>query len=89
VHGALPLSGVVGFTEWFWADPPWPRLSNELFPSGVLFLQCTLVLMAAAVFLVGTRLRWSHAPVAMGLEDVAYIWILMFLFGSSEFRGRI
>jgi hypothetical protein len=71
VHGLLALWGVVGFTEWFWADPPWPRVSNELFPPGVLFLQWTLVLVAAAVFLVGTRLRWTHTPAAMAVVYAA------------------
>jgi TRAP-type C4-dicarboxylate transport system permease large subunit len=71
VHGFLALWGVGGFTECFWADPPWPRVSNELFPSGVLFLQWTLILMAAAVLLVGTRFRWTHTPTAIAGVYVA------------------
>lgn len=71
VHGFLALWGVVGLTEWFWADPPWPRVSNELFPSGVLLLQWTLILMAAAVFLVGTGFRWAHTPTAMAVVYAA------------------
>lgn len=65
VHGVLAIWALVGFVEWFWASPPWSRISNELFPRDILFMQWTLVLVAAAIFIVGYALRWPFMPVAL------------------------
>jgi hypothetical protein len=65
VHGFLGIWATVGFVEWFWATPPWPRISNALFPGDILFMQWTLTLAAACVFIIGYAVRWPHLPVAM------------------------
>lgn len=65
VHGFLALWALVGFVEWFSATTPWSRVSNDLFPRDILFMQWALTLAAAALFIVGYVLGWSYTPVAM------------------------
>lgn len=65
VHGFLVIWATVGFIEWFWDAPPWPRVSNPLFPGDILFMQWTLTLTAGIVFIVGFVLGWPYMPVAM------------------------
>lgn len=71
VHGLLAVWALVGFVELFWATPPWSRVSNPLFPGGVLFLQWALTLLAAAVFIGGYIFRWHNMPVALACVYVA------------------
>lgn len=71
VHGLLAAWAIVGFVEWFWAAPPWPRVSNELFPRDVLFVQWASTLAASAVFLLGYALGWRHTPIAMACAYAA------------------
>lgn len=65
VHGILALWAVVGFAEWFWATPPWPRISNAIFPRDILLIQWTLTFIAASVFIGGYILKWPNTPVAL------------------------
>jgi hypothetical protein len=65
VHGLLVIWATVGLIEWFWEAPPWPRVSNALFPRDILFMQWTLTLTAGIVFIVGSVLEWSYLHVAM------------------------
>lgn len=65
VHGFLGIWATVGFIEWFWVTPPWPRISNTIFPRDILFIQWTLTLAAACIFIVGYMVRWPAMPVAM------------------------
>ncbi|MBX3134086.1 MAG: hypothetical protein KF689_11965 [Gemmatimonadaceae bacterium] len=65
VHGFLLLWATVGFIEWFWETPPWPRVSNPEFPRDVLFIQWTLTLAAGIVFIVGFILAWPRTPIAL------------------------
>ncbi len=71
VHGFLAVWALVGFVEWFWADPPWSRVSNPLFPRNILFLQWFLTLIAAAVFIVGYIIRWQYTPIVMACIYIA------------------
>jgi hypothetical protein len=70
-HVVLGLWAMVGFVEWFWATAPWPRITNPLFPRGVLLLQWGLSLAAAALFLGGYALRWSRTPTALAVVYAA------------------
>lgn len=65
VHGILALWALIGFAEWFFPNTPWSRVSNDLFPQDVLFMQWALTLLAAVVFIVGYLVGWSHTPTAM------------------------
>lgn len=65
IHAFLALWALVGCAELFLAVPPWPRVSNPHFPWLVLFLQWSLTLAAAVVFIGGYFLRWRGLPVAM------------------------
>jgi hypothetical protein len=65
VHGFLALWAIVGFAEWFAPETPWPRVSNELFPGTILFMQWALTLGAAIVFIGGMARRWPYTPAAM------------------------
>lgn len=65
VHGLLGVWALVGFAEWFMASTPWPRVSNALFPRDILFMQWTLTLAAALVFVGGYLLRWPYMPAAL------------------------
>lgn len=65
VHGFLACWAIVGFIEWFSPAPPWPRVSNELFPREILFLQWLLTLAAGSVFITGYASGWRHTPTAM------------------------
>jgi hypothetical protein len=65
VHGFLIIWALVGFIEWFWPAPPWPRVSNPLFPREILFLQWSLTLVAGTVFIAGYLRAWRNLPVAL------------------------
>jgi hypothetical protein len=65
VHLILGAWALIGFAEWFSTTVPWPPVSNPLLPRDILFMQWTLVLVAALVFLGGYALGWAHTPAAM------------------------
>lgn len=67
IHLLLAVWAVVGFIEFFWAQPLWGRVSNPLFPGPVLFLQWALTLTAALVFIGGYFLRWPFTPQTMAV----------------------
>ncbi len=46
-------------------DTSLPRISNPLFPGDILFMQWTLTLTSAAVFIAGHVARWHYMPEAM------------------------
>ncbi len=71
IHVVLGLWAVVGFVEWFSVPVPWPRITNPLFPRSVLFLQWSLSLAAAVLFLAGYARRWSRTPSAMAIVYAA------------------
>lgn len=71
VHGFLALRALIGYVKWFSAAVPWPRLSNELFPRDILFMQWALTLAAAAIFIGGYALGWQHTPRAMACVSAA------------------
>lgn len=65
VHVVLGVWALVGFAEWFSPTVPWPRVSNPAFPRDILFMQWSLVLIAAALFIGGYALGWRHLAVGM------------------------
>lgn len=71
VHVVLGLWALAGFVEWFALTPPWPRISNALFPRHVLFLQWALTLAASVLFIGGFVARWRHTPTALAGVYVA------------------
>ena len=71
VHGLLAAWALVGFIEWFSPSVPWPRVSNVLFPRDILFMHWLVILLAAAVFLIGYAVSWTYTPVAMACAYAA------------------
>lgn len=65
VHGFLGMWALVGFAEWFSTTVPWPRVSNSSFPRDILFMQWSLILVAAVLFIGGYSLNWRYLPVGM------------------------
>jgi hypothetical protein len=65
VHGLLAVWALIGFTELFYSDVPWSRISNPLFPGSILFLQWLLTLAAAGIFIFGYITKWRHTTVAL------------------------
>ena len=89
VHGVLALWALVGFIEWFATATPWPRLSNPHFPPAILFLQWTLTLAAACVFIGGYVRRWARTPGAMACvygAMAALCAVETFVYMESETR---
>lgn len=89
VHGFIAVWALVGFVEWFWAEPPWNRVSNTLFPRHILFLQWTLTLTAGTVFIIGYVLRWQYTPIAMACVYAAMASLCAvetFEYMESDFR---
>jgi hypothetical protein len=90
VHAVLGLWAAVGFVEWFWATTPWPRITNPLFPRGVLLLQWGLSLAAAVLFVGGYARRWSRTPTAMAVVYAAMALVcavetFSYMHGTSRF----
>jgi hypothetical protein len=65
VHGLLAVWAIVGFTELFFSTVPWSRISNQLFPESILFMQWLLTLAAAGIFIFGYIYKWHHTTVAL------------------------
>lgn len=89
VHGVLAFWALVGFIEWFWSSPPWPRISNVLFPRDILFIQWLLIMIAAFVFILGYMLRWQYTPIAMACVYAAMATLCAvetFGYMESDFR---
>lgn len=90
VHVVLGLWAAVGLVEWFWATAPWPRITNPLFPRGILLMQWGLSLTAAALFLGGFALRWSRTPTALAVVYTAMALLcavetFTYMHGTSRF----
>jgi hypothetical protein len=71
VHVFLGGWALVGFAEWYIASTPWPTVSNPLFPRSILFMQWTLILASAVVFVTGYTMRWRRTPEAMAIVYTA------------------
>jgi hypothetical protein len=89
VHIVLGLWALVGFAEWFLPSVPWPRVSNSLFPRGILFAQWLLTLTAAVVFITGYTRRWPRTPIAMACVYAAMAMLCAVqTFGYMESETR-
>jgi hypothetical protein len=89
VHGILAVWALAGFVEWFWATPPWNRISNVLFPRDILFMQWSLSLAGAAIFLIGYAIGWRFMPVALAsayAAMAALCAVQTFAYMESEHR---
>lgn len=65
VHVLLAVWAVVGLAEMVFADVPWPRVSNELFPAPVLLAQWLSILVASFFYIAGYLRRSRYTPYAM------------------------
>jgi hypothetical protein len=65
VHVLLAVWAVVGLAEMAFAEVPWPRVSNELFPAPVLLAQWLSILVASFFYIAGYLRRWRYTPHAM------------------------
>lgn len=65
IHGFLALWAVAGLAEMASPHVPWNRITNPLFPGGLLLAHWISVLVASTAFVAGYALRWSRMPVVM------------------------
>jgi hypothetical protein len=67
VHVLLAVWAVVGLAEMVFAEVPWPRVSNELFPAPVLLAQWLSILVASFLYIAGYLRRWRYTPHAVAV----------------------
>ncbi|MGE0441552.1 MAG: hypothetical protein AB7L66_05145 [Gemmatimonadales bacterium] len=94
IHIGLLVWAIGGLIEWFVSSPPWPRVSNNAFPSWLLLVHWLAVLNGAATFVVGFLRRWPGTPTAMaiaysGMAAVCIIETFWFLTGRWKFVAML